>query len=936
MTKAITSTTSAGAGGGFSGQLVGIGKAQLSVQKDMSRLLSRITLQLAKGAQLAAMNKQMQAVNKIQNQQQNIMKGMNALGPGRGSGGAGSTNSSWFSKITDFFKDLPGKIMSGIKGGMKIMSKIWEKTGGALFKKTGESGMNKLLGLGGVSIIGALVGKMIASSPLLQAMFKIMNTSLTLILRPIGDFFGAFLRPMSIYFLKEIAIPFFKQGKGWMKEGEKWGRIAVGFFVDPIQTIVSGVTLAGDSILKSLNLRSSLEEPKPGSQVAIAQWFQDDPAEWLRWKHGMLDPETDQTQLDPWGREYGDQLATFIGSMGLQDGEYHGLATSADPLSDVPGQPLDVTVVNPDEIGGDTITIVTQGGITKTYTTLPGLGTPFDPTNSPYAPEGALTEYPYQKDYDEWQREGGNKPPKKDFWGDAWNDTIKFFADFPLIIGALSTLTPDAQGMEEDFGETADNIEYTKEQSEKIVQWNEEAVGYHEQAASMLEQMSMGTEHTMSKVDLINYRTASKYGRSSEHLVKGSDDIVIAVHAMKKAYESIAKDVDNFEHFTNLESTARKLNSDLQLNMTEDQLDFNTINRSKIASAISIWDTVLVDMVKWQIANSHTQNTMFNAMSSTANDFIMALTGEAGTVGTIDMSSYGSGTTASNIMTGTGANNPLLAMQQKYTADYGGVSPGVGLKDTPFGQVATMAGTLQQFNPDTGEMQTNVSEFSTWQGPDGHIVTTYSQVPKATRPDGTVGPAAGWTQVANTQGAMNTGIAWMQQAQGAIANATQSAHISSYLSASKSFSQAQSVAYVQAGGGAAGMEAAIAQGEADAAAEAAAAEAGGGGGDFSHASMMAGTHSGGYSNPSAISYSAQFGGIIDEPILGVGLHSGKEWSLGESGKELVTPVGDLNQGGGVNILNINVGSITKEADYQKLKPYVQRWILESSSRRGTV
>ena len=81
---------------------------------------------------------------------------------------------------------------------------------------------------------------------------------------------------------------------------------------------------------------------------------------------------------------------------------------------------------------------------------------------------------------------------------------------------------------------------------------------------------------------------------------------------------------------------------------------------------------------------------------------------------------------------------------------------------------------------------------------------------------------------------------------------------------------------------------------------------------------------------------AQFGGIIDEPIIGVGMHSGDEWRLGETQKEIVTPVGAVGSDGNFYSINIHVGNITKEADYMKLKPLIQRWILEASSRRGMV
>ena len=81
---------------------------------------------------------------------------------------------------------------------------------------------------------------------------------------------------------------------------------------------------------------------------------------------------------------------------------------------------------------------------------------------------------------------------------------------------------------------------------------------------------------------------------------------------------------------------------------------------------------------------------------------------------------------------------------------------------------------------------------------------------------------------------------------------------------------------------------------------------------------------------------SQYGGIIDEPILGIGIHTGQEYTFGESGREIITPIGAGESVGGGGDIIINIGNITKEADYMKLKPLIQRWILEASSRRGTV
>jgi hypothetical protein len=66
------------------------------------------------------------------------------------------------------------------------------------------------------------------------------------------------------------------------------------------------------------------------------------------------------------------------------------------------------------------------------------------------------------------------------------------------------------------------------------------------------------------------------------------------------------------------------------------------------------------------------------------------------------------------------------------------------------------------------------------------------------------------------------------------------------------------------------------------------------------------------------------------------MNTGKQWRLGEGGKERIIPMDVGDSGMGLGDIIINIGNITKEADYMKLKPLIQRWILEAASRRGTV
>jgi len=77
------------------------------------------------------------------------------------------------------------------------------------------------------------------------------------------------------------------------------------------------------------------------------------------------------------------------------------------------------------------------------------------------------------------------------------------------------------------------------------------------------------------------------------------------------------------------------------------------------------------------------------------------------------------------------------------------------------------------------------------------------------------------------------------------------------------------------------------------------------------------------------------GGLITEPVFGIGA-SGQRYAFAENGAERIMPVGQSNNGGINHILNINIGNVSKEADFEKLKPHIQRWILEANSRRGMI
>lgn len=61
-----------------------------------------------------------------------------------------------------------------------------------------------------IKLITKITDRIVDSSPVLQTMLKLMQTGITFILRPIGDFIAFFLKPFLIFFLRQIALPAFR------------------------------------------------------------------------------------------------------------------------------------------------------------------------------------------------------------------------------------------------------------------------------------------------------------------------------------------------------------------------------------------------------------------------------------------------------------------------------------------------------------------------------------------------------------------------------------------------------------------------------------------------------------------------------------------------------------------------------------------------------
>lgn len=113
-------------------------------------------------------------------------------------------------------KELEKRLMAIMGGQMAGMSKMQDAVKGGTDKNSIGRNIAKLgiiaIGVGSlVGLVSKISGMIVDSSPMLSQMLKLLNFGVMLILRPIGDFIGFFLRPMIMFFLRSIALPFYRE-----------------------------------------------------------------------------------------------------------------------------------------------------------------------------------------------------------------------------------------------------------------------------------------------------------------------------------------------------------------------------------------------------------------------------------------------------------------------------------------------------------------------------------------------------------------------------------------------------------------------------------------------------------------------------------------------------------------------------------------------------
>ena len=779
------------------------------------------------------------------------------------------------------------------RGGLLgALGGVFDKLRGTFGKITDVIGkaFNKLpnpvkgaLGLGGATVVGAIFGKMISSSPLLQAMFKILNTSLTLIMRPIGDFFGAFFRPMFTYFLKEIAIPFFQQGKGWMRQGEIWGKAALGFFLDPGRSMVNAIVLATkDWSILGMKLNSA-------SAIATAEKWQSDPAQVLRMEAALPKMDYDEWYQDATGIPYQqDDLARA-------PDPYMDIADrgndQADAIEDATGNMEDAYeaqedlwyewMITQDKVNNEQIDV--WKGIVDGYTWFAGgvdEGAKAINDGLAWVWEGltgwTVVQEAYAEEMDSANSELLHDVKKLDrvldrgtfdigqsIWdglswiGDAFLDgATDFGKSIETGIGWLSDMI---HGSGAELNNTISGLNYAFTTAEEAIM----------------------TSANLATGGLFNPQAASNPG--------GTFHVGTDASGMNYSYTSPVMS-DEAAHTAAIASTGGQPLGDV----TGNKFEFSP---SKFGD---IWrDGVKIDptspegkIIQAQYQKQH-ENRLANqaqrkhfdsvrdlSTAAEAQAYVMAGGGEGGLKAAaytkehnLDLQNWEGLAELGNA--GFAQNHEHVVIAKAEVA-----SKTLNPKVNTSGYFSSMTGVGGSFSS-TSPAQTG-----------GGGASTSSGRPSGGRGGGS--PGSGGGSGGGTGGSTSKGSSGSKKGGGSSAGGSGGNRGGS-------------------GGGGAGS--------------------GGSGGSGSGSGSKG---SGGGKGSTSRSRKRQFGGIIDEPIIGIGLHSGDDWSLGESGHEMVTPISEYSDGRNINVLNINVGSISKEADYNKLKPLVQRWILEASSRRGVI
>ena len=161
---------------------------------------------------------------------------------------------------------------AGMFGGLKKWlggrAEAHEK-GGIAGMMGGAKGMVALGGaLIGIKLLQKAITLGIQSSPMMQQMLKLWKFGIMMIFRPIGDFFGFFLRPIFVALLRKFIIPFYQTYLPMMQEmGHKLGEDVANNLIWILE-MLSGIRYVTDGAYRTQVDAASAAEAHAGMMHA--------------------------------------------------------------------------------------------------------------------------------------------------------------------------------------------------------------------------------------------------------------------------------------------------------------------------------------------------------------------------------------------------------------------------------------------------------------------------------------------------------------------------------------------------------------------------------------------------------------------------------------------------------------------------------------------
>jgi hypothetical protein len=894
--------------------------------------------------------------------------------------------------VDDTYKNMPKEISKGMKGAFStVLTQIGDKLY-ALFQpmiKFASGLSSKIKGMGGAiaasiaAAIGLTLGRVIDSSPLLQAVLKIMNTSMTLILRPIGDLVGSILRPLALYFLKDVAIPFFKAFQPLSRDATQLSRGLASLLLNPINMISA-------SIIKGMkNFFPPLVSSKSNAWSKIAL---EDPARMTRRDMGIGEFRYGGGSIVPMVQELNKIGATgnFMNSEGQMQGisaggwtdELRTQMMDSEQMIEYDRAELEkLRLAIFDKHNFQLSEAQSRTGLSSGKgTTIVGQGGAISEKINPIVTASMWEEIEYESGQvldsaEEMSENIDNASTEFENISDT-AITMKTESDnwWDALVNAWNGLFISTEET------TKEADDWWGTQWSNLEQWGQDTW-------SVLFDWKVGQQAFAEEMDQSTHEIERDMNKLDKTLDKGTFDIGTAIwDGLNWMGETISNGIFGFGE--SIDSGITWLSELIHGSGTEINHTLSGLNYS-FATA----EEAILTAANLATGNLYNPNAASNqggtfSVGSDSSGMNYSYTSPA-------MSSEAAKTAALKVTGGqplgdvTGNRfefspgkfgdiyrggekmDPTSEEGQKIQKQYqqqlenriandaqrGHFNSVRDLSTAAEAQAYVMAGGGEEGLKAAAYTKQHNVDLQTWEGlsqlglagfAEGHEHVQMGMAETAAAKQ--LGLSSGWSAAKQSAGdaaakqaqsTFGTAHGWgfssisspsassvgSGSAKGVSSSGQGGARSSRGSSGSGSSSGGSSGGGSSGGGSSGGGSSGSGRGS-----------GGGGAGSGGSSGSSGGSGSkgsGGGKGSTSRSRKRQFGGIIDEPILGVGLQTGDLWSLGEDGREIVTPE-DRGSVGGVNVLNINVGNITKEADYLKLKPLVQRWMLEAASRRGNV